>query len=121
MRVAIPLLSTLAFGICMGPALAASPLTDATLDSVTAGNLLGVVADATASALGDTTTLALTRTRTFANPHVAVGHAFAIAHGDLASVTAATVIPIGTVTHVESHTVTTPSGLSISQSNGVAH
>jgi hypothetical protein len=102
-------------------AYAGAPLTDVQMDGITAGDV-GVTATATASADSvDAPATATTRTSTFTNGNVAVGNAFAKSDGNLTSTTTALVTPTGDMTHVESNTVTTPSGISISQSNGVAH
>jgi hypothetical protein len=116
------LLAALSAAVPAVPAVAAVPLSASQMDSLTAGELLGVTAVAAALGISvDGPALAITRTRTFARPHVAFGYAFAISYGNVVSETSASVTAVGDMTHTQSHTVATPSGLSISIATGVAH
>jgi len=93
------------------------PLTKAQLDEVTGGIGVGVAVSGSA---GGSNPSVDARVRLMATPNVAAGHVFVMSRGDDPT-SSALVTPFGDNTHFESNTVTTPSGISISQSNGVAH
>ena len=107
-----------------GPASAAKLLTADQMDAVTAGDTVSVSGSAVGTSADGTATALVRSNNKSPNDEVGTAHVFAKSTGDpgtagTTTITSASVLAPGG--HSESHTVNTPSGNSISQSNGVVH